>query len=112
MTRQSARRRVTTIALVALAIGITAPAAGARPFELNGTGQVPVAPPVQAAPAAAQSVKPTSNSATGGDISNVGYVAIGSGAATIALLGAGGTLAATRRRQRRRSAVQSTTITA
>ncbi|HET7380894.1 MAG TPA: hypothetical protein VFJ24_12690 [Gaiellales bacterium] len=110
MTRQSARRRVTTIALAALAIGISAPAAGARPFDLGG--QVPVAPPVQVASPATQSVEQSSNDPTGGDISNVGYVAIGSGAATIALLGAGGTVAATRRRQRRRSAVQSTTITA
>ncbi|MGZ4197628.1 MAG: hypothetical protein ACXVUE_09115 [Solirubrobacteraceae bacterium] len=112
MTRQSARRRATTIGLAALAIGISAPAAGARPFDLSGTAQVPVAPPVQVAPPVAQSVELGSNDATGGDISNVGYVAIGSGAATIALLGAGGTLAATRRRQRRRSAMQSTTITA
>ena len=111
MTRQSARRRVTTIALAALAIGISAPAAGARPFDVPGA-QVPVAPPAQVASPATQSVEQSSNDPTGGDISSVGYVAIGSGAATIALLGAGGTLAATRRRQRRRSAMQSTTITA
>jgi len=105
MTRQSARRRAMTIALVALAIGTSAPAAGARPFD-TGAAPVPVAPPVQVAPPAAQSV--AGNDATGGDISNVGYVAIGSGAATLALVGVGGTLAATRRRHRRRIATQST----
>lgn len=107
MTRQSARRRAMTIALVALAIGTSAPAAGARPFD-NGAAPVPVAPPVQVAPPAAQSVAHPGNDATGGDISNVGYVAIGSGAATLALVGVGGTLAATRRRHRRRIATQST----
>ncbi len=105
MTRYSARRRATTVALAALAIGISAPAAGARPFDLNGADAVA---PVHVAPPLAQSVEPSSNDATGGDISNVGYVAIGSGAATIALVGVGGTLAATRRRQRRRVAMQST----
>lgn len=107
MTRQPAGRRATTIALVALAIGTSASAAGARRFD-DGAAPVPVAPPVQVAPPAAQSVAPSSNDATGGDISDVGYVAIGSGAATLALVGVGGTLAATRRRHRRRIATQST----
>lgn len=107
MTRQSAGRRATIIALVALAIGTSAPAAGARPFD-NGAAPVPVAPPVQVAPPAAQSIGASSNGATGGDISDVGYVAIGSGAATLALVGVGGTLVATRRRHRRRIATQST----
>jgi hypothetical protein len=104
MTRQSARCRATAIALAALAIGISAPAAGARPFDLNGSDSVA---PVQVAPPLAQGVEPSTNNADG-DISNVGYVAIGSGAATLALVGVGGTLAATRRRHRRRIATQST----
>ena len=104
MTRQSAGRRATAIALVALAIGISAPAAGARPLDLNGADSVA---PVQVAPPLAQSVEPSTNNADG-DISNVGYVAIGSGAATLALVGVGGTLVATRRHHRRRIATQST----
>ena len=40
MTRQSARHRATAIALAALAIGISAPVAGARPFDLNGPDSV------------------------------------------------------------------------
>jgi hypothetical protein len=103
MTRQSARCRATAIALAALAIGISAPAAGAR-IDLNGADSVA---PVQVAPPLAQSVEPSTNNADG-DISNVGYVAIGSGAATLALVGVGGTLAATRRRHRRRIATRST----
>jgi hypothetical protein len=105
MTRQSARRRATSIVLAALAIGISAPAAGARPFDLTGADAVA---PVHVAPPPAQSVAQTSSETSGGDISNVGYVAIGSGAATFALIGVGGTLAATRRRQRRRTATRST----
>jgi hypothetical protein len=42
------------------------------------------------------------------EISNVGYVAIGSGDATLASVGVGRTLAGTRRRHRRRIATQST----
>ena len=105
MTRQSAKRRVTSIVLAALAIGISAPAAGARPFDLTGADAVA---PVHVAPPPAQSVAQTSSDATSGDISNVGYVAIGSGAATFVLIGVGGTLAATRRHQRRRTGAQST----
>ena len=72
MTRQSAKRRVTSIVLVALAIGISAPAAGARPFDLTGADAVA---PVHVAAPPGQSVAQTSNDASGGDISNVGYVA-------------------------------------
>ena len=102
MTRQAARCRATTIVLAALAIGISAPVAGARPFDLNGPDSVA---PVHVAPPLARSVEPSTSNADG-DISNVGYVAIGSGAATLALVGVGGALAATRRR--RRMATQST----
>jgi hypothetical protein len=105
MTRQSARRRATSIVLAALAIGISAPAAGARPLDLNAANSLV---PVNVSPPPFQSVEPSNGNASGGDISDVGYIAIGSGAATIALMGVGGTLAATRRRHRRHMATQST----
>ena len=101
MTRTLANRRTAGIVAAALALGVAAPTAGARPFDLNSAGSfVPAGQP-------AQSVQTTSHPA-GGDISGWGYVAIGSGAASVALVGVGGTRAASRRRQRQRSAGQST----
>ena len=96
-------RRIAGIVTVMLALGIAAPAAGARAFNENTNGSyIPVGPAqtnVQApsAPAA------TSHS-TGGEVSEWGYVAIGSGVASLALISVGGTWTLVRRRQRQRTA--------
>ena len=104
MTRQSAKRRVTGIVLAALAIGISAPAAGARPFDLTGADAV--APvhvqrrrlrasrrPAATPPA---ETSPTSDTWRSAPVPRRSAV------------GVGGTLAATRRHQRRRTGAQST----
>ena len=97
MTHTSTKRRAAGAVVAALALSVGAPTAGARPFDLNPAGSfVPVG--------SAQTAAPNATSHTnGGDISDWGYVAIGSGAASLALLGIGGTRAAGRRRHRRRT---------
>lgn len=103
MTRTIANRRGAGIVLAAVALGTAAPTASARPFNVNQQGSfVPVSPPP------AQAVPPTSSHANGGDISELGYVAIGSGAVSLALISVGGTRTASRRRQQRRIPGQST----
>ena len=100
MTRTFANRRAAGIVAAALALGVAAPTASARPFDLNsGDSYVQVGP---------RQSQPNAPANAGGGISDVGIVAIGTGAATLALVGVGGTRAASRRRQPQRTARQST----
>lgn len=84
--------RTTALLTAALSLGIAAPA-GARPFDLNANGSMV---PVQIAPPTVQSAAP---SGSGGGISDLGYVGIGTGGVAVVLLGAGGIRTATRRRR-------------
>jgi hypothetical protein len=92
-------KRITAgIAALALALATAAPAA-ARPFDLNAQGpNVPVAvnaqPPVQ-----------TTAHHNSGDDADWGYIAAGAGAASLALIGIGSSVAGRRQRRTRRSAV-------
>lgn len=106
MTRTHIKRRTAGIILATLALGAAAPAAGARPYYLNQNGTpvpagstVPVAPPQ----APAQSIPEATGHDAGGGISDWGYVAIGSGAASVAFVGIGAGLAASRRRLQQRA---------
>jgi hypothetical protein len=104
MTCTFANRRTAGIISVALALGIAAPA-GARPLDLNQQGSYV---PAESAQTQAQGV-PATTSHTSSGISDWGYVAIGSGAASLALIGVGGTRVAGRRRQRPSATRGSTT---
>jgi hypothetical protein len=102
MSRTVTNRHVAGIVSAALALGVAAPAA-ARSFDLNDQGSyVPVTSAQTQAPSA------TADHASGGGISDLGYVAIGSGAASLMLIGVGGTRVAGRRRQQRITAQQPT----
>jgi hypothetical protein len=85
-------RRAVGIATAVLTLGVAGPAA-ARPFDINSTGSFVPAnvgqTPAVAAPA------PHAN----GGGSAVEYALIGTGGASVLLVGVGGTLAASRRRQ-------------
>lgn len=87
MTCSMANRRAAVVAVVALGVSACAPAAGAQPI---GAG-----PSYSVAPARA--VHSRTSHTTGG-IGDWGYVAIGSGAASVVLIGAGGTQVLNRRR--------------
>jgi len=104
MTRTLANRHTAGIIAAALALGIAAPA-GARPFDLNAAGSYV---PAGSSQNRAQSVTLTPSRANG-DISGLGYLAIGTGGAAVALFGIGGTLAASRRRQQPSATRGSTT---
>jgi hypothetical protein len=105
MTCTIAHRRTAGIISLALALGAAAPAA-ARPVDLNQQGSI-----VSAAPAQTYSsnVPAATSHTTSGGISELGYVAIGSGAASLALICVGGTRVAGRRRQQPRATPRSTT---
>ena len=85
-------KRTTALLTAAVSLGIAAPA-GAMPFNTNAQGSLV---PVEITPPAVQSVAPTG---VGGEISNLGYVGIGTGGVAIALIGVGGVRTATRRRR-------------
>jgi hypothetical protein len=105
MTRTLTNRHTAGIIAAALALGIAAPA-GARPFNLNSVGSEV---PAGSSQTPGQSVTLTPSHASGGDISELGYVAIGTGGAAVALIGIGGTRAASRRRQQPSATRRSTT---
>jgi hypothetical protein len=86
------------IAALALALGTAAPAA-ARPFITDAQGSNVPAPLIAQPP-----VQATSHH-NNGDGSDWGYIAAGAGAASLALIGIGGTVAGRRQRRTRRSAV-------
>ena len=92
-------KRITAgIAALGLALGTAAPAT-ARPFDLNQQGSnVPAGmnlqPPVQAA-----------SHHGSGNGSDWGYIAAGAGAASLALIGIGGTAVGRRQRRTRSSAL-------
>jgi hypothetical protein len=93
MTRTLTHHRTTLLLAAALSIGIAAPA-GAMPLRSDPHLGLPV--PVETTPPAVQSV---ATSDGGGGISDLGYVAIGTGGLAVALIGAGGVRTATRRRR-------------
>jgi hypothetical protein len=105
MTRTLTTRRTAGIIAAALALGIAAPA-GARPFDQNSVGSFV---PAASSQRPAQSVTATPSPAGGDDISGLGYLAIGTGGAAVALIGIGGTRAASRRRQQPSATRRSTT---
>lgn len=107
MSSAVANRRAAGIVSLALALGVAAPA-GARPFDLNQQGSYV---PAASAQARASSVPETTSHTTSSGISDWGYVAIGSGAASLALIGFGGTRVAGRRRQQQVTAQRSTIAT-
>jgi hypothetical protein len=104
MTRTLANRRTAGIITAALALGIAAPA-GARPFDVNSAGSYV---PTGSSLTSAQGVALTPSRA-GGGIPGLGYVAIGTGGAAVALIGIGGTLVASRRRHQPSATRGSTT---
>jgi hypothetical protein len=96
------RRVVAAIAAGVLALGVGAPTAGASPVDLTSD------PDASAGSTQIQPGTPVStNHNTGSEISDWGVVAIGTGAASLALISIGGTRAATRRRHQQRTARQS-----
>jgi hypothetical protein len=105
MTRTLANRRTAGIITAALALGIAAPA-GARPFDVNSAGSYV---PTGSSLTSAQGVALTPSRAGGGGIPGLGYVAIGTGGAAVALIGIGGTLVASRRRHQPSATRGSTT---
>ncbi|MDQ6729273.1 MAG: hypothetical protein M3022_02940 [Actinomycetota bacterium] len=105
MTCTVVHRRTAGIVSLALALGVAAPAA-ARPFNLNQQGSIVSAGPAQTY---SSNVPAATSHTTSGGISDWGYVAIGSGAASLALIGVGGTRVAGRRRQQPRATQGSTT---
>jgi hypothetical protein len=81
MTRTIVFRRIAGIAAVALAIGAIAGPASARTFDFNSNGSLVQQPsPSTSAPA---------DTASGGSSIDWGYVAIGSNAAALVLIGVG-----------------------
>ena len=97
MTHSPSHRHAAGIMAATLALGIVAPAA-ARPIDPPGAA-------VSSAPAVAShklitDVRAGAVPAAGSGVSDWGYVAIGSGAASLVLIGVGGTRAASRRRRR------------
>jgi hypothetical protein len=95
-------RRVAGIVSAALALGMAAPA-GARPFDLDNQGSY-----VPATSAQTQTPSATPGHGAGG-VSDLGYVAIGSGVAALTLVGVGGTRVAGNRRRQRITAQHPTT---
>jgi hypothetical protein len=104
MTRTLTTRRTAGMIAAALALSIAAPA-GARPFDQNSVGSFV---PAASSQRPAQSVTVTPSPA-GDDVSGLGYLAIGTGGAAVALIGIGGTRAASRRRQQPSASRRSTT---
>lgn len=105
MTCSVAHRRTAGIVSLALALGVAAPAA-ARPFDLTQQGSYVS---VASAQTRSSNVPVATNHTTSSGISDWGYVAIGSGVASLALIGVGGTRVASRRRQQPRASQGSTT---
>lgn len=127
MTHSRTNRTAAGTVLAALALGIAAPAASTRPFDLNqqvsdvrpASAHVYV-PPASLAPHLARVTPvyvppsglaprvapgtPRAQHSTGSGTSVWEFVAVGSGAAALTLIGVGGTRAASRRRQRTASA--------
>jgi hypothetical protein len=99
-------RHTAGIVAAAVALGTAGPA-GARPFNENAAGSFVPAGPQQAM---AQAATPAPGHAPdSGGISELGYIAIGTGGAAVVLIGIGGTRTASRRRQRTGAASRATT---
>jgi amino acid transporter len=100
MTRTIVFRRILGIVAVALALGAIAGPASARTFNFNSNGSLVQ----QSAPGTA----PEGNSASGGSGVDWGYVAVGTAAAALALIGVGAVV--TGRRRSREDRPQRATI--
>ena len=96
MTRTIVFRRIVGVVAVALALGTIAGPASARTFDFNSNGSLVQQPPPSTSPAA--------NPASGGSGIEWGYVAIGSSAAALALIGVGAVATGRRRSQGRATA--------
>jgi hypothetical protein len=90
--------RSTAGVLAALALGIAAPAAGARPIETGPGGSDAASFWPQTSTSTVQAHANLNH--PGGGITGLEYVALGTGAASVVLIGAGGLAAGRRRRQR------------
>jgi hypothetical protein len=97
MIGTAATRRAVGLASVTLALGVAAPAA-ARPFDLDKQGSYV---PAQSALTQPPNLQAATSHDTGGGISDLGYVVIGSGIASLTLIGVGGTRAVSSRRRHR-----------
>jgi hypothetical protein len=97
MTRSILFRRIVRVVAVALALGAIAGPASARTFDFNSNGSLVQQP--------APSIYPGADAASGGSI-EWAYVAIGSSAAALALIGVGA-VASGRRRSRPYPAITS-----
>lgn len=102
MTSIHTTRRAAAIIAAALALGASATPASARTFAFNSNGSL-VQQSVSSTPAV------HSSTPRGSDFETVD-VAIGGGAAGLALLGIGGTVAVRRRRERQRTTRRSTIV--
>jgi hypothetical protein len=96
MTRSTfVNRRAAAIVTAALTLGFAGPAA-ARPFDIDAAGSFV---PAGTGPVQAVAVTPTNSHTTGGGNSGLEDVLIATGGAAVALVGLGGTRAASRRRR-------------
>lgn len=96
----STLRRAAPAVLAAIALGITAPAAAARPADPNSGGS---SVSTSSTPAPVSRTAVTAGQSHGDAISGWGYVAIASGGLSFALISIAGTHAASRRRLQRRT---------
>ena len=102
MTRTTVLRRILAVVAVALALSTTAGPASARTFDFNSNGSLVQQP--------AQSISPATAPVSGGNSTEWGYVAIGSSAAALVLIGVGGTLTIGRRRAQQDKPQRATTV--
>lgn len=101
MIRSSRFRRIARVLAVALTLATTAGSASGRTFEFNAQGSLVQQP--------APGISRAGTAATGGSSIEWGYIAIGSSAAALALIGVGGVVASGRRRPQRDKQRRATT---
>jgi hypothetical protein len=94
MIKSLASRRAALTVAATLALGIGAPAAGAKPID-SGPAGAPVI--VGVSPTPGSSVQPGASHPTGAGVPEWVYVAIGSGVASLALISIGGSRVVSRR---------------
>lgn len=102
MIRSRWFRRIAEVVAVALTLGTTVGSASGRTFDFNARGSLVQ----QQAPQVSRAGSP----AAGGSGIEWGYVAIGSSAAALTLIGVGGAVAAGRRGPRRDRAGRPTIV--
>jgi hypothetical protein len=102
----SKHRNTAAVVAATLALGAAAPAS-AQPFQLNSNGSfVPAGAHIQQQGGPARS---SSHQASGRGV-DPGFVALGSGVASVVLIGVGGTLTLSRRQ--RRAGIKRSTLAA